>query len=125
MGSKTDLDGDNYANDCCELDTRARPGVKTAQARPTYCGGWDFNCDGSETLQWQQLCDYDYNANDGKGGCTMTEIQTGWCDDGEGSGCVGIPGCGEFGRRASGCKQGGSKCNFVNYEPNLTAQKCL
>ncbi len=36
------------SGDCCDSDSRARPGQTTSYDTPrTGCGGWDFDCDGT------------------------------------------------------------------------------
>ncbi len=60
-----DADGDGYApasgtktckanppltgTDCCDSDSRAKPGATTYYTSANNCGSWDYNCDGATT----------------------------------------------------------------------------
>ncbi len=105
-GSYVDADGDGFgvgalgyfcgiappagraavANDCCDSDARAKPGQTAFFGTPrTGCGGFDFNCDGSQSIQFGGA-----NACNSIGSCSTKDREcdgtTGWSGS--------VPGCG-------------------------------
>lgn len=89
--------------DCCDSDARAYPGASSWQTTARIsCGGYDFNCDGSETkssMPWT---------------CTSCSV-TGSC-----SACVGFPyagvsvSCGPRSSVSCGLTSNGQRC-WVTY----------
>ncbi len=66
--------------DCCDYDGSANPDATTYRTIETACGGYDWNCDGSETKRWTHT-----------GSCgTLCGTSTGWRYSAE-------PDCGEVG----------------------------
>lgn len=53
--------------DCCDTDIDAKPGQTGYFSRATSCGGYDFNCDMQETMQYPN------------GGCTPRPPMDGGC----------------------------------------------
>ena len=100
--------------DCCDTDANARPGQTTyfATARTT-CGGFDYNCDGSET----------HAITDGSGGCgtcsnNTTAQSCSW--SGVSGGWTGAdPGCGG----TATTRQPGM-CNEMTSYPNCSITGC-
>jgi len=52
-----DLDGDGHkstacgGDDCCDKDARVHPGATDWQPGPAACGGYDYDCNGTEEKQ--------------------------------------------------------------------------
>lgn len=95
------------AVDCCDSDSRARPGATGFQTSPRACGGFDFDCDGSLTRQYgtsEESCNTNCNFNG-----------DGWCDP--------APACGGTAGRSTGCFAHGvgyctpSSCPLPNCYP--------
>lgn len=80
------MDGDGYlaqgapcnGNDCCDTDPQAHPNQTSFFTQAAHlCGSFDYNCDGSQTPEWQL-----FSCTVGVG-CTTTPGFVG-----------GVPGCG-------------------------------
>jgi len=47
----------DYPEDCCDEDPDAHPGQTKYSSEPVnWCGGFDYNCDGEEAIQYSSSC---------------------------------------------------------------------
>ncbi|MFO0681979.1 MAG: putative metal-binding motif-containing protein [Sandaracinus sp.] len=82
------------AGDCCDHDSRARPGATMFYSVASDCGGYDFDCDGMETRQY---------------GCDYCDIGAGCTEQAPGPAFLCFPpttvppACGQWGQRIDGC----------------------
>jgi hypothetical protein len=86
--------------DCCDADPLAFPGQTKSFAQPIKtCGGFDYNCDGSEDPQFDSSC-------------VEEPCTAGWFQP--------APTCGEVGEWCLNC----NGCGSCIGQPILQAQKC-
>lgn len=100
------------AGDCCDLERLAHPGASSSPVMRSGCGGWDFDCDGASTVQWNNS-----GACSGRttmGTCTIGVV-SGWYPLGS------VPACGVSQRWVSTCGWTGS-CGDGAWE--MRTQRC-
>ena len=95
--------GRDATSDCCDADGRVHPGQTdwyTGSSGGSACGGWDFECDGSELRQYGST----YNCYTQAGSVpTCYQASLGWRN--------GVPACGTSGSWVTSCTGTGS-CNL-------------
>ena len=80
-------------NDCCDTDANAHPG-QTAyfQTARVGCGGFDYNCDSSETMQYPTD---EILRGSGLDACSNPECSCSWNSGANCQGTASTPGCGQ------------------------------
>lgn len=84
------------STDCCDTDPRAYPGQPSFfSTKRTGCGGFDFDCNGTETKQYTGTTT----------GCGSSES----CGRGTNAWRSEVPACGENGSWSTSCSQSGAQ----------------
>ncbi|HJK96023.1 MAG TPA: hypothetical protein RMF84_02320 [Polyangiaceae bacterium LLY-WYZ-14_1] len=103
--------------DCCELDANTRPGQDQFFAEANYCGSYDYDCDGEETLRFEEpaICDPPVD-------CRLSSVESRVTDAGWVWG--NTPPCGDqglYGNEGDAC---GGFLVCIPEDPGLLTQTC-
>ncbi|NMC70075.1 MAG: hypothetical protein GYA57_08435 [Myxococcales bacterium] len=112
--------------DCCDANPFVHPEQPSFFDAPYACAAgdpptWDYDCDGSTTLEHPDLADFCPSTRDAGGSCWSVAV--GWCPATAGPDCGFVPACGERGIFQANCEPefSWSACDDAVEPPPLDA----